>query len=136
MKNYFRNVIYSMATPLLKKRPADRQALENALVKVEANEGRIMAAFRYEKVRRVKSEAKRGEDFVAIEGIDRDIHMVLIERVEAGKNGIMIFGKDFMRGDGNRPYALRKFRVSGIKSFSVTGTLPPLKGLKPASEAA
>lgn len=132
----FRDMIYDMNTPLLAKRPSDRQALESALLRVEANKGRVMAAFQYQKGMKRKSDAKRGADFVAIDGIDRDMHLVLIERVESSSNGIAIIGKDFMRGNGQRPYALRKFLVRGMKSFSVTGHLKPHQAFQRASEAA
>lgn len=135
MNDIFKGMIYGMSTPLLDKKPTDRQALENALVRVNENEGRVMAAFNYQKPLRKKSDAKAGKDFVDIEGIDRDFHLVLIEKVEHGKHGIMIFGKDFMRGNGKKPFALRKFRVSAISSFSVTGAMAPLSAFK-ASEAA
>ena len=136
MKNLFREMIYDMNTPLLDKRPTERQALESALLRVEENKGRVMAAFEYQKGMRRKSDAKRGADFVAIEGIDRDMHLVLIDRVESSSNGIAIIGKDFMRGNGKKPYALRKFLVKGIKSFTVTGFLAPHKAFRQVSEAA
>lgn len=129
MKNIFLDSIYKAVadSTLLAKLPMDRIALENALIRVGMNEGRIMAAMRYQKPIKTTKDAKKGKDYVAIEGVTEDFHLVLIERIETGKHGVMIFGKDFMRGDGIKPYGLRKFCVSRISGFTVTGSLPVIE---------